>query len=88
MNADAAGTATHPRAAKQRAAALCSYRERGVGVLRGLLPATRVQALVEESERLWRRFEPEGAVTRCCSTISRSTAATPTPATRRGVCSW
>ena len=61
MNADAAGTAAHPRAAEQRAAALCSYRERGVGVLRGLLPATPVQALVEESERLWRRFEPEGA---------------------------
>ena len=61
MNANAAGSPAHPCAAEPRAAALRGYRERGIGVLRGLLPATRVQALAEESERLWRRFEREGA---------------------------
>jgi len=48
-------------AAAQRDAALSDYRERGVGVLRRLLPGPDVQALITESERLWRMFQHEDA---------------------------
>jgi 2-aminoethylphosphonate dioxygenase len=47
--------------AGHRRAALSGYRDRGVGLLPGLLPSERVCALREESLRLWQVFEPQGA---------------------------